>query len=303
MQAHPHKLPVDGGRQQIAVRHYAPVPAPEARASIVIGGAMGVRQSFYEPFARWLAEQGFSVWTFDYRGSGDSRAGASLRGFDADLFDWARDYEAVIDAAKAALPLQPLYLLGHSLGAQLPGLLQRPEQVDGLVSIAAGSGYWRENAPRLKRSILYFWFGLVPLATRLCGYFPGRRLRKVGDLPRGVILQWRRWCLDPRYSVGAEGERAARSYSRVRFPVLALSMTDDELMTLAGTRSLLSFYDQAPHAIERIAPADVQASRIGHFGFFREQFSATLWPRTVDKLHRLAAITAASPAGVPQTTA
>jgi predicted alpha/beta hydrolase len=100
--------------------------------------------------------------------------------------------------------------LGHSLGAQLPGFLQRPEQVDGLVSIAAGSGYWRENAPKLRRSILYFWFVLVPLVTRLWGYFPGRKLKKVGDLPRGVILQWRRWCLNPRYSVGAEGELAAR---------------------------------------------------------------------------------------------
>ena len=294
------QLPVDGGAQQLAVRRYEPAGAP--RASIVIGGAMGVRQSFYEAFACWLAGQGLRVWTFDYRGSGDSRGAASLRGFEADLFDWARDYEAVIDAAKAALPAQPLYLLGHSLGAQLPGFLQRPEQVDGLVSIAAGSGYWRENAPRLKRSILYFWFVLVPLVTRLCGYFPGRKLRKVGDLPRGVILQWRRWCLNPRYSVGAEGELAQKSYSRVRFPVLALSMTDDELMTLAGTHSLVSFYDQAPRAIERIAPADVQARRIGHFGFFREQFSQSLWPATVDKLHRLGALTSPA-AGVPHTTA
>jgi predicted alpha/beta hydrolase len=295
------QLPVDGSAQQLAVRRYEPAGA--ARASIVIGGAMGVRQSFYEPFAQWLAQQGLRVWTFDYRGSGDSRNGASLRGFEADLFDWARDYEAVIDAAKAALPEQPLYLLGHSLGAQLPGFLQRPGQVDGLVSIAAGSGYWRENAPKLKRSILYFWFVLVPLATRLCGYFPGRRLKKVGDLPRGVILQWRRWCLHPRYSVGAEGDLALQSYGRVRFPVLALSITDDELMTLAGTESLLSFYAGAPRAMERIAPADVQARRIGHFGFFREQFSQSLWPSTVDKLHRLAALTAVQQAGVPHTTA
>jgi len=294
------QLPVDDG-VQVAVRRYDPTGEP--RASIVIGGAMGVRQSFYEPFAQWLAQQGLRVWTFDYRGSGDSRNGASLRGFEADLFDWARDYEAVIDAAKATLPEQPLYLVGHSLGAQLPGFLQRPGQVDGLVSIAAGSGYWRENAPKLKRSILYFWFVLVPLATRLCGYFPGRRLKKVGDLPRGVILQWRRWCLHPRYSVGAEGELALQSYGRVRFPVLALSITDDELMTLAGTESLLSFYAGAPRAMERIAPADVQARRIGHFGFFREQFSQSLWPSTVDKLHRLAALTAVQQAGVPHTTA
>jgi len=294
------QLPVDGG-VQVAVRRYE--PTAEVRASIVIGGAMGVRQSFYEPFAQWLAQQGLRVWTFDYRGSGDSRNGASLRGFEADLFDWARDYEAVVDAAKAALPEQPLYLLGHSLGAQLPGFLQRPEQVDGLISIAAGSGYWRENAPKLKRSILYFWFVLVPLVTRVCGYFPGRKLKKVGDLPRGVILQWRRWCLHPRYSVGAEGDSALQSYGRVRFPVLALSMTDDELMTLAGTESLMSFYAGAPRAVERIAPADVQARRIGHFGFFREQFSQSLWPSMLDKLHRLAALTAVQQAGVPHTTA
>jgi len=295
------QLPVDGGAQQLAVRRYEPAGTP--RASVVIGGAMGVRQSFYAPFAQWLSQQGMCVWTFDYRGSGDSRGDVPLREVDADLFDWARDYEAVIDAAKAAAPDAPLYLLGHSLGAQLPGFLQRPEQVDGLVSIAAGSGYWRENAPRLKRSILYFWFVLVPLVTRLFGYFPGRKLRKVGDLPRGVILQWRRWCLNPRYSVGAEGELAARSYSRVRFPVLALSMTDDELMTLAGTNSLVSFYTGAPSAIERIAPADVQARRIGHFGFFREQFSQSLWPSTVDKLNRLASLTAVQHDNVPHTTA
>ena len=285
----------------IATRFYAPAGA--ARASIVIGGAMGVRQSFYEAFAKWLAQQGLQVWTFDYRGSGDSRGNAPLRGFEADLLDWARDYEAVIDAAKAALPSQPLYLLGHSLGAQLPGFLQKPEQVDGLISIAAGSGYWRENAPQLKRTILYFWFFLVPLATRLWGYFPGRKLRKVGDLPRGVMLQWRRWCLHPRYSVGAEGELAARSYARVRFPVLALSMTDDELMTLAGTHSLVSFYEGAPSAVERIAPEDVQAKRIGHFGFFREQFSQSLWPAVLDRLQRLTSLTALQQSKVAQTTA
>lgn len=295
------QLPVDGGAQQLAVRRYEPAGTP--RASVVIGGAMGVRQSFYEPFAQWLSQQGLRVWTFDYRGSGDSRGSVPLREVDADLFDWACDYEAVIDAAKAASPDAPLYLLGHSLGAQLPGFLQRPEQVDGLVSIAAGSGYWRENAPKLKRTILYFWFVLVPLVTRLFGYFPGRKLKKVGDLPRGVILQWRRWCLNPRYSVGAEGELASQSYNRVRFPVLALSMADDELMTLAGTKSLVSLYGGAPSAVERIAPADVQARRIGHFGFFREQFSQSLWPSTVDKLHRLASLTAVQHANVPHTTA
>jgi len=202
-----------------------------------------------------------------------------MRDVKADLFDWAQDYEAVISAAKAALPSRPLYLLGHSLGAQLPGLLKKPEQVDGLLSVAAGSGYWRDNAPQLKRIVPYFWWVLVPLATRLCGYFPGRTLKKVGDLPAGVILQWRRWCLDPRYSVGAEGPAVAQSYGAVRFPVLALSMADDELMTLRGTHNLVNLYANAERRVESITPADLQVRRIGHFGFFRDQFRQSLWPR------------------------
>jgi predicted alpha/beta hydrolase len=277
-------LQVDGA-VPLALRVYE--PSGTARASVVIGGAMGVRQSFYEPFALWLAGQGYRVTTFDYRGHGDSLQGP-MRAVKADLFDWARDYEAVISAAKAALPAQPLYLLGHSLGAQLPGLLQKPEQVDGLLSVAAGSGYWRDNAPQLKRVVPYFWWVLVPLATRLCGYFPGRALRKVGDLPAGVILQWRRWCLDPRYSVGAEGAAAAQSYGAVRFPVRAWSMADDELMTLQGTHNLVKLYTNADSRVETIAPSDVKARRIGHFGFFREQFQTTLWPRAVHMLENLA---------------
>lgn len=268
-------------------------PEGDARASVVIGGAMGVRQAYYEPFARWMAQQGYRVTTFDYRGHGDSLQGA-MRDVKADLFDWANDYEAVISAAKAALPAQPLYLLGHSLGAQLPGLLRHPEQVDGMLSVAAGSGYWRDNAPQLKRIVPYFWWVLVPLATRLCGYFPGRALKKVGDLPAGVILQWRRWCLNPRYSVGAEGPDVAQRYGAVRFPVLALSITDDELMTLRGTHDLINLYANADRRVETITPADVHVRRIGHFGFFRDQFRQSLWPRAV---HALAAM------GAPRTSA
>lgn len=268
----------DGAR--IAVRSY--LPELEERGSVVIGGAMGVRQDYYAPFAQWLAEHGWRVTTFDYRGSGESlpdTPAGGLKGFKADLFDWARDYEAVIDHAHAASAGRPLYLLGHSLGAQLPGLISNPHKVSGLLSVAAGSGYWRENAPRLKRIVPYFWFILVPLATALCGYFPGKRMGKVGDLPAGVMLQWRRWCLNPRYSVGAEGEGARQRYAKVQFPITALSITDDELMTLKGTQSLFGLYENAPVNVQRLEPADVSVRRLGHFGPFRREHEGILWPR------------------------
>ena len=273
----------------LAARWYGGGEKP--KGAVLIGGAMGVRQDYYQRFAEWLAAQGYAVMTFDYRGMGDSRRDAharSLRGFEADLFAWVRDYDTAIDALRERAPGVPLYLIGHSLGAQLPGMLRNREHIAGLLSVAAGSGYWRDNAPPLKRMVLYFWHLLVPIATRLYGYFPGKRLRKVGDLPRGVILQWRRWCLDPRYHVGAEGEPVRAQFEQVRFPVVALAITDDEMMTERGTRVLVDCYANAPRRIERIAPGDVAATRIGHFGFFRDQFQSSLWLRSVALLQGFA---------------
>jgi len=264
------------GGAVIAARFYAAPGAP--RAAVVIGGAMGVRQDYYAPFAQWLALQGYLVASFDYRGVGESRR-APLRRVDADLFSWTDDFDTVIAAALQRAGEVPLYLVGHSLGAQLPGLLQHRDRVAGLVSVAAGSGYWRDNAPQLKRMVLYFWHVLVPVATWLFGYFPGRRIGKVGDLPRGVVLQWRRWCLNPRYHVGAEGAPVRERFEAARFPLVALSMTDDELMTERGTHVLVDCYANAPRRVERIAPADVAARHIGHFGFFRDQFQSSLWAR------------------------
>ena len=277
------ELSADDGAVALSGRYHAPCGA--VKGAVLIAGAMGVKQDYYAEFAQWLAVQGYAAVSFDYRGMGESLpAGRSLRGFKADLFDWARDIDAAIDGLLARHPDAPLYVVGHSLGAQLPGLLRHRDRIEGLVSVAAGSGYWRDNAPQLKRIVLYFWHVLVPLAVAVAGYFPGKRIGKVGDLPRGVVLQWRRWCLHPRYHVGAEGEAVRARFAAATFPIVALSITDDELMTERGTRALIDCYENAPRQLQRIAPADVGAPRIGHFGFFRRQFEPTLWRRLEQQL-------------------
>ena len=247
-------------------------------ATIVLPCAMGVKQSFYFAFARWLAEQGHVAITFDYRGMGES-APASLKGFAASVTDWAtKDYNAVLRWAKQGRT-QPLFVVGHSLGGQLPGLLPDAGLIDGLVTVASGNGYWRYNAPQTRRVVPWLWWVLVPVLTRVYGYFPGKRLRKLGDLPRGVVLEWRRWCLHRDYVAGVGGEPVRAGYRRIACPMLSVSFTDDEMMTDASIRTLNACYANARLETRRIAPYDVGVPRIGHFGFFREQFRATLWPQ------------------------
>jgi len=141
---------------------------------------------------------------------------------------------------------------------------------------------------------LFFWHLVVPLATGVCGYFPGKRLGMVGNLPAGVIQQWRRWCLHPRYSAGAEGAAVAQRYAQVHFPVLAWSFSDDELMTLRGTHNLVKLYSNALRRVESLGPAEVAVRRIGHFGMFRTQFRDTLWRRTIAGLQSLASLEVSS---------
>ena len=257
--------------QSIAARFYRPQGEP--KGSVLIVPAMGCSQDYYRPFASWLASQGFVAATFDYRGMGLSRLGG-LRGFKADILDWARlDCAAMIDA----LPDRPLYWIGHSLGGQILALVPNRDRVKKAVTIATGSGYWLENVPSLRLKVWWLWFVIVPLSLPLFGYFPGKALRKVGDLPKGVMAQWRRWCLNREYAVGVEGEQVRAQYAAVRTPIVSLSFADDELMSAANTESIHGFYSGAPRTMKRIAPRDIGAQRIGHFGFFRSAYEASLW--------------------------
>jgi predicted alpha/beta hydrolase len=265
----------NGNGHQVASGWYHPAGTP--RGAVLMASAMAVKQDFYAHFASWLAERGFLVVTFDYLGMGQSRH-VPLRQLDVDILDWARhDCSAVLAKVAEAVGDLPLYWIGHSVGAQILPLVNGHERLARIVTIAAGSGYWRENSPQIRPKAWLLWHGLAPLLTAVAGYFPGGRIGAVGDLPAGVIRQWRRWCLHPEYLVGVEGEPMRRAFAAVQTPLTSLSFTDDEMMSARNTESLHGFYTGAAKVMHRIAPSEVDAERIGHFGFFRKSFAPTLW--------------------------
>ena len=252
-------------------------PVGPVRGGVLIVSAMGVKQGFYSAFADWLARQGYLTLTFDYRGIGGSRQGP-LAGLRATLDDWATlDCAAALNQLEHELPSQPLFWVGHSLGGQIFGLVPKTDRISKMITVAAGSGYWRENARPLRYVVGWLWFVVAPLAMAATGYFPGRRLRMVGDLPRGVMAQWRRWCLDPEYMVGAEGQATRARFAAVRTPIVSFSFTDDQLMSRQNIDSVHGFYSEAPRKMVYLSPRDVGAKAIGHFGFFRSAFESSLW--------------------------
>lgn len=263
---------------------------PEGPVSSVVlmPAAMGVKQQFYTPFAEFLCENGMAVLSFDYRGMGESlppQFAHSLRGFDADISDWAElDYNAALLAAKAWQAHVPLLVIGHSLGGQLAGLLPDNHIVDGMLTVGAGTGYWRHNAPTTKRFVWLLWYFLVPFYTSLCGYFPGKKLRKVGNLPKGVIYQWSRWCRDKRYFVDDQGNAMTTYHAQFKAPILSMSFTDDEMMGRQNIDNLHDYFHNAQVERRYIHPQDIRANRIGHFGFFRPECRHNLWQQALQWL-------------------
>ncbi len=275
-----HTLQVQAEGCSLGARHYAPPPsAGRARGAALIVPAMGVPQSFYARFARWLSGHGFHTLSFDYRGMGASLEGP-LAHVEADILTWGeRDTQAALSALRTRASGLPVTWVGHSLGGQIVPFVKDRAQVEKVVTVAAGSGYWRENAAPLRRKVWLLWGVAVPILTPLFGYFPGARLGMVGNLPKGVVLQWRKWCLSPEYAASAEGEAVRSAFAGVKTPITSISFTDDEMMSAQNIQALHRLYTAASHHELRIDPRSIGLSRVGHFGFFREEMRDRLWEK------------------------
>jgi predicted alpha/beta hydrolase len=265
-------------------------PLNACGSAVLISGALGVAQRHYAAFAVWLAARGHLVMSFDLRGMGASRQPwhrRSLRGLHADMLTWARgDFAAAVSHLVTLNEGRPINVIGHSLGLHHAGMTDpvTQQRIAHAVGIASGAGYWRDWAAPSRSRAPWLLYVAVPLLTPLFGYFPGKRLRMVGDLPAEAMRQWARWCRHPEFAWGAEPDLVCASLKAARFPVTAFSFTDDEAMTESCTRKLLQAFSHAPSRLIRLMPGEVGLSRIGHLGAFKPEGTEQLWRRLAEAL-------------------
>lgn len=253
--------------------------AKPIKGQIVIASAMGVTQAYYQPIANWLTEQGYCVLTFDCNGMGESKD-KHLKEYQCNILDWATaDYSAALQFVLDKNSNSPIYWLGHSLGGQIFPLVDNIAHVNKVITVSSGTGYWKHNAPALRKKAPLFWYFIMPIATSIFGYFPGKRLGMVGDLPKQVMYQWRRWCLHPEYCVGVESDSVKAKFQQLKVPLVSISFTDDEMLSLTNMQDLHALFGNENKKLKTLDPKDVGEKRIGHLGFFREKFKDNVWSR------------------------
>jgi len=261
------------------------LPRRAKRHAVLINAATAAPRKIYRGLASYLAQRGCAVLTYDYRGIGGSRPKhtvgdvrpKSLVGFKASMADWAAlDATAAVAWMRERYHALPLTYVGHSFGGQALGLLANNGEVSRALLIASQAATWRLMASPERYRVYALMRGLgVPL-TRLLGYAPG--WAGIGeDLPKDAFLQWARWVTSPRYLFDDSDLSGLKNFANFRGALRALCIADDPWATRPAVELLCSGFSAVTPEILDLAPAEVGAPRIGHFGFFRPEHREPLW--------------------------
>jgi predicted alpha/beta hydrolase len=246
---------------------------------VQIHSGVGIPKEFYRAFAQFLAGAGFAAICFDYRGTGGSRSD-SLRSCSARLSDWGTlDMTAIADFIGRTYGDAPSFVVGHSMGGQLLGLMANHAQLKAAVLIGAGTGYWRDFLQLEKLRCGLAWHLYLPVASKLLGYYPMSHVGLGQDLPPKVGQQLVEWCRTRDYLEPYRGHSVPRGHwDEIACPLLSIYASDDKMTNRVTARRLLDYYSAAPRRLREVNPSECGRQKLGHFGLFSRKCQATLWP-------------------------
>lgn len=257
-------------------------PRSKAGGIVVINPATGVAARYYHRYAAFLADHGFEVLTYDYRGIGLSRP-ERLSGSGFDWTQWGeRDVEAALTFATNRSRRESVTVVGHSIGGVLPGYAASASAIDRMLTVGAQYAYWPDYKAGYRLGLFLKWHLAMPLLTALFGYFPGRRLGWLEDLPAGVAYEWGfrgkrlEAHLDP-----ARRERLLSSFAAVTAPILAISTSDDPFATAEAVSRGLDYYSGAEPQKVMLEPQDLGQEQVGHFDLFHDRHAGGFWLDTL----------------------
>lgn len=244
---------------------------PKSNKIILVGGGAGLLQYRFYKYARYLSEQGYHTYTFDYRGMGKSKR-ADLKGNSISLSDWAeKDLASLIESIKRQWPKGEYYFIGHCMSCHLLPLIKQNTEFKKIAFVATAWGAWRQYPNKYCIGLhVQTW---IPLITELLGYLPSSIAQGDENLPKGVVREWRQWFNHPDMS--KPYTKSIRYIESITCPVRFFYCPYDKiapypLVKLFGkqlTKAKVDFQN-----LDEIWQKD--NGQMKHRGFFKERFNA-----------------------------
>ncbi|MEH2395692.1 MAG: hypothetical protein V7K21_29930 [Nostoc sp.] len=243
--------------------------------SVVFIPAFAAPQAYLHCFAGYLAQQGWGVMTFDYRGIGASKDD-QLDSF-VTLDDWVNlDIPAAILEVKRRTRTRFLGAITHSVGGQLLGQSPACQSIDGALFISS-----QRVIPKLFEGIsrlrIHYAYMVFPILIRIFGYLPISKFTLPQPCPSKALLQCMRWGRSGIFT-DINGTNVEDRFADYKSPLIMLTISDDyDYASVAAVEALASLYVGATVRHEVINPLDYGLERIGHFGFFHRRAPQKLW--------------------------
>ena len=251
---------------------------------LLINSATGVKQQIYFSFAKYLAENGFTIFTYDYRGIGASKP-KKMRGFDASMRIWGTvDFKTVTDFIEIEYPTYTKFCLGHSVGALILGMNNYSKNFKKFIFVGTQDAYIGNlTLPVAATAVLGFGIAL-PAMTHFFGYFPAHRFGLGESLPKGVAFDWQTLILNQKSTSKLYEKVGGNSSKDLNQEAFIIHAEDDTWVTQKGMSNLLkNVYPNLKTTYREIKISESEKGEIGHVNFFRS-FNKNLWKIILDEL-------------------
>ncbi len=254
-------------------------PQTPNQKTVVFAPAVAVPQKFYFNMAKYLANKGCNVFTFDYRSIGYSRSQNIKYLKDHGYFSWALDFKTISKYAKEKFPNNQQYMIGHSYGGNSIGFSDVHQYYDKYLTIASQFGYYKHFSLKMKLLIHLNFRLFVPITTTLLGYYPSNWFGLGSPLTTKTAKDWATFLLHPDSMLHFTKGNNTTYYEDIKAPMLLISIEDDlfapkKSVDILGKR----VYNNANITRKHITPSDYNLKTIGHFDFFRIKNQDILWP-------------------------
>ncbi|MBN2218098.1 MAG: lysophospholipase [Pirellulales bacterium] len=218
------------------------LPEGASRAVVVVVHGFTEHSGRYEHVARELNARGVAVHALDLRGHGRS---GGRRAWIESFGEYLDDVENCVAGAREACPGVPLFLLGHSMGGVIVGLLAIEHRVEtaGLIFSAPAICVDRDVFPLLRR--LAALMSRVWPRLRVVRMGCGRLSRDPANVERfraDPLVVHERFPVRTGAEILAAGDRLWHEGHAIETPIMVLHGTGDRVADPEGSRRL---YDQA----------------------------------------------------------
>lgn len=207
---------------------------------LIINNGARVLQNKYNEFAKYISENNINVITYNYSDTDVPKN--KLKTSKTSIQQWASfDMKNIINSILDINNNAKIFVLGHSLGGQIIGLTENCKKLDGVILIAAQTGYWRFWSFPLNIVNCLTWYLYVPLLLKTYGFFPKGKGKSLSHMPKRAATDWMKWCRSPNYLFD-NISLSEQYYNTIRCPLLSISFGDDIYATKQAVDWLTSKY-------------------------------------------------------------